>query len=162
MLLGGRGRNTHAESIINALYFLESSFSFVQLSKVIDHSYTDQLLFITALQFLALRVVGRWLAFISVLLQLSFPGPHPAQAFQSASMNLLVVVAPDFVAETVRDGWAGSVICLVIGCIFLAGHILGSGGFRNAFTTTAGILTSIGLSLLIVYPILALILHSTT
>ena len=43
------------------------------------------------------------------------------------SLLLLLVVAPSFVAYTIRDGVTGVFICLAIGCYLLQEHIRASG-----------------------------------
>ncbi|KAH9663342.1 Cold-regulated 413 plasma membrane protein 2 [Citrus sinensis] len=90
--------------------------------------------------------VGRWIAFIAVVLRLFFPRHFP-------------VVAPSFFAHTLKDSWVGVVICLLIGCYLLQEHIRASGGFRNSFTQGHGISNTLGIVLLLVYPVWALVLH---
>lgn len=75
------------------------------------------------------------------------------------SLLLLLVVAPSFVAYTIRDGLAGVFICLAIGCYLLQEHIRASGGFRNSFTKPHGVSNSVGIVLLLVYPIWGLVLR---
>ncbi|RRT60568.1 hypothetical protein B296_00015891 [Ensete ventricosum] len=75
------------------------------------------------------------------------------------ALILLLVVSPGFFAYTIRDGIVGVFICLAIGCYLLQEHIRASGGFRNSFTKSHGISNSIGIVLLLVYPIWRLVLH---
>jgi hypothetical protein len=74
------------------------------------------------------------------------------------ALILLMVVAPSLLADTVRDDWIGVVICLVIACYLLQEHIRASGGFRNSFTKANGISNTVGIILLVVYPVWALVL----
>lgn len=73
------------------------------------------------------------------------------------SLILLLVVAPDFFAHTLRNSWAGVVICLIIGCYLLQEHIRASGGFRNSFTQPNGVSNTVGIILLLVYPLWTLV-----
>lgn len=102
--------------------------------------------------------VGRWIAFIAVVLRLFFPRHFPDWLEMPGSLILLLVVAPGFFAGTVRGGILGVIICLVIGCYLLQEHIRASGGFRNSFTKRNGISNTIGIVLLLVYPVWGLIL----
>ncbi|XP_042492977.1 cold-regulated 413 plasma membrane protein 2 isoform X1 [Macadamia integrifolia] len=139
--------------------------------------------------------VGKWIAFIAVVLRLFFPRRFPgvggvsrndnglfirgfaehvgfnhayvAEALavrldwleMPGSLILLLVVAPSFFADTLRSSWVGIVICLGIGCYLLQEHIRASGGFRNSFTRTHGISNTLGIIILLVYPVWALVLH---
>ena len=76
-----------------------------------------------------------------------------------AALILLIVVAPSLFSSTIRDDWIGIVICLLIACYLLQEHIRASGGFRNAFTQRHGISNTLGLIIIIVYPIWALVLR---
>uniref|UniRef100_A0A2N9ID26 Uncharacterized protein n=1 Tax=Fagus sylvatica TaxID=28930 RepID=A0A2N9ID26_FAGSY len=109
--------------------------------------------------FAAIGEVGRWIAFIAVVLRLFFPRHFPDWLEIPGSFILLLVVAPSFFAYTVRDSWVGMLICLIIGCYLLQEHIRASGGFRNSFTQTHGISNTVGIILLLVYPVWALIVH---
>lgn len=75
------------------------------------------------------------------------------------SLILLLVVAPGFFAYTIKDSWVGVAICLIIGCYLLQEHIRASGGFRNSFTERHGISNTLGIILLLVYPVWSLVLH---
>ncbi|XP_058069172.1 cold-regulated 413 plasma membrane protein 2-like [Magnolia sinica] len=103
--------------------------------------------------------VGKWIAFIAVVLRLFFPRHFPDWLEMPGSLILLLVVAPSLFAHTFRDGLVGIIICLFIGCYLLQEHIRASGGFRNAFTKSHGISNTIGIVLLFVYPVWALVLH---
>ncbi|KAI8542320.1 hypothetical protein RHMOL_Rhmol08G0129200 [Rhododendron molle] len=102
--------------------------------------------------------VGKWIAFIAVVLRLFFPRHFPDWLEMPGSLILLLVVAPSFFADTLKDSWVGVVICLIIGCYLLQEHIRVSGGFRNSFTQPHGISNTVGIILLLVYPLWALVL----
>ncbi|XP_050366714.1 cold-regulated 413 plasma membrane protein 1 [Argentina anserina] len=105
--------------------------------------------------------IGRWIAFVAVILLLFFPKKFPEireWAEMPASLILLTVVAPSLIATTVRDSWIGLVICLAIGAYLLQEHIRASGGFRNAFTQPHGVSNTVGIICLFVYPVWALVL----
>lgn len=72
-----------------------------------------------------------------------------------AALIILIVVAPGLIANTFRDNIVGVVVCLVIACYLLQEHIRASGGFRNSFTKAHGVSNSIGIIILLVYPIWA-------
>ncbi|KAG8384496.1 hypothetical protein BUALT_Bualt04G0123700 [Buddleja alternifolia] len=101
--------------------------------------------------------VGKWIALIAVVLRLFFPRHFPDWLEMPGSLILLLVVSPDFFAHTIRDHWVGVAICLAIGCYLLQEHIRASGGFRNSFTQSHGISNTIGIILLLVFPIWALV-----
>ncbi|CAL9123748.1 unnamed protein product [Musa textilis] len=103
--------------------------------------------------------LGKWVALIAVILRLFFPRHFPDRLEMPGALILLLVVSPGFFAYTVRDSLIGVVICLAIGCYLLHEHIQASGGFRNSFTKSHGISNSIGIILLLVYPIWRLFLH---
>ncbi|XP_078178448.1 cold-regulated 413 plasma membrane protein 2-like [Carex rostrata] len=102
---------------------------------------------------------GKWVTFIGIVLRLFFPRYYPNWMEMPGSLLLLLVVAPSFVAYTIRDGLAGVFICLAIGCYLLQEHIRASGGFRNSFTKPHGVSNSVGIVLLLVYPIWRLVLY---
>ncbi|XP_051141200.1 cold-regulated 413 plasma membrane protein 2 [Andrographis paniculata] len=101
--------------------------------------------------------VGKWIAFVAVVLRLFFPRHFPDWLEMPGSLILLLVVSPGFFAHTLRDHWIGVALCLVIGCYLLQEHIRASGGFRNSFTQSNGISNSLGIILLLVFPIWALL-----
>jgi len=118
--------------------------------------------------------IGKWIAFVALVIRLFFPKHYPGSQESSwnsklssakewfdipASLFLLLVVAPDFFAVTVKNGIVGIIICLVIGCYLLQEHIRASGGFKAAFTKSNGLSNSIGILLLFVYPAWALIFY---
>ncbi|KAK2987503.1 hypothetical protein RJ640_012162 [Escallonia rubra] len=103
--------------------------------------------------------VGKWIAFVAVVLKLFLPRHFPDWLEMPASLILLLVVAPSFLADTLKDNLVGIFVCLVIGCYLLQEHIRASGGFRNSFTQTHGISNTIGILLLFAYPVWALVLH---
>ncbi|KAF5204904.1 Cold-regulated plasma membrane protein [Thalictrum thalictroides] len=102
---------------------------------------------------------GKWVAFITVVLRLFFPRHFPDWLEMPGSLILLLVVAPDLFAHTLRGSWVGVSMCLIIGCYLLQEHIRASGGFRNSFTQSHGISNTLGIILLLVYPIWSLVLH---
>ncbi|KAI9127757.1 hypothetical protein K1719_000750 [Acacia pycnantha] len=103
--------------------------------------------------------VGKWIAFIAVVLRLFFPRHFPDWLELPAALILLMVVAPGLFASTLRSSWVGVAICLAIACYLLQEHIRASGGFRNSFTKAHGISNTIGIILLLVYPVWALVLY---
>lgn len=70
---------------------------------------------------------------------------------------LICVVAPSLLSDYIRNNWLGVAICLGIGCYLLQEHIRASGGFRNSFTKSHGVSNSVGIVLLVVYPVWALL-----
>ncbi|XP_057964853.1 cold-regulated 413 plasma membrane protein 1-like [Malania oleifera] len=103
--------------------------------------------------------IGKWIAFITVVLRLFFPRRFPEWLEMPGSLILLIVVAPSLFASTLRSSWVGVGICLGIGCYLLQEHIRASGGFRNSFTKSNGISNTLGIILLLVYPAWALLLE---
>ena len=118
--------------------------------------------------------VGKWIAFVAVVLMLFFPTHFPGVKDSSwgsrmssykdwlempVSLILLLVVAPSLFAHSIKGSLVGTIICLVIGCYLLQEHIRASGGFRAAFTKSNGLSNSIGIFLLFVYPVWALVFH---
>ncbi|KAJ4732657.1 Cold-regulated 413 plasma membrane protein 2 [Rhynchospora pubera] len=102
---------------------------------------------------------GKWVTFIGIVLRLFFPRHYPHWMEMPGSLLLLLVVAPSFIAETIRDGLAGVIICLAIGCYLMQEHIRASGGFRNSFTKPHGVSNTMGIILILVYPIWRLVLY---
>ncbi|KAL5715077.1 hypothetical protein ACHQM5_016955 [Ranunculus cassubicifolius] len=101
--------------------------------------------------------VGLWIAFVAVVLKLFIPKHYPDWLEMPASLILLLVVAPNFFADTVRGGWIGTIVCLVIGCYLLQEHIRAAGSFKKAFAEAHGVSNTIGIILLFVYPVWALV-----
>ncbi|XP_021300329.1 cold-regulated 413 plasma membrane protein 1 [Herrania umbratica] len=101
--------------------------------------------------------VGKWIAFVAVVLRLFFPRRFPDWLELPAALILLIVVAPSLFSSTIRNDWIGLVICLAIACYLLQEHIRASGGFRNSFTKAHGISNTVGIILLLVYPAWALV-----
>ncbi|CAN8254776.1 unnamed protein product [Cochlearia groenlandica] len=101
--------------------------------------------------------VGKWIAFVAVVLRLFLPKHFPDWLEMPGSLILLLVVAPDFLAYHIRGTWIGSFVSVFIGCYLLQEHIRVLGGFRNAFTQPRGVSNTIGIILLLVYPVWALI-----
>lgn len=75
------------------------------------------------------------------------------------SLILLLIVAPGLFAHAFRGSWVGVAICLLIGCYLLQEHIRASGGFRNSFMQSHGISNTIGILLLLIYPMWRLIIR---
>ncbi|THG13425.1 cold-regulated 413 plasma membrane protein 1-like [Camellia sinensis] len=100
--------------------------------------------------------IGKWIAFIAVVLRLFFPKHFPDWLEMPGALILLIVVAPSLIADTLRDSFIGAVICLAIACYLLQEHIRASGGFRNSFTKSSGVSNSVGIIILLVYPVWAL------
>ena len=103
--------------------------------------------------------VGKWIAFVAVVLRLFFPKHFPDWLEMPGSLILLLVVSPHFLAHHIRGTWIGTVISLFIGCYLLQEHIRASGGFRNSFTQPRGVSNTLGIILLLVYPVWALIVR---
>lgn len=103
--------------------------------------------------------VGKWIAFIAVVLRLFFPRHFPDWLELPAALILLIVVAPSIFASNFRSNLVGVAICLAIACYLLQEHIRASGGFRNSFTKAKGVSNTVGIILLFVYPAWAFIIH---
>ncbi|KAL9229428.1 hypothetical protein vseg_004894 [Gypsophila vaccaria] len=103
--------------------------------------------------------VGKWIAIIAVVLRLFMPRHFPDWLELPGSMILLLVVAPDFIAHKMKDSWIGVAVMLIIGCYLLQEHIRATGGVRNSFTKKHGISNTIGLLLLMVYPVWAMLFY---
>lgn len=103
--------------------------------------------------------VGKWIAFVAVILRLFFPRHFPDWLELPGALILLIVVSPSLIAVTIRDNWIGLLVCLVIGCYLLQEHIRASGGFRNSFTKANGVSNTIGIIVLLVYPLWAIVLY---
>ncbi|XVE48627.1 hypothetical protein DITRI_Ditri01bG0016800 [Diplodiscus trichospermus] len=102
--------------------------------------------------------VGKWFALVAVVLRLFFPRRFPDWLELPAALILLIVVAPSLFSSIIRNSWVGLIICLAIACYLLQEHIRASGGFRNSFTKSHGISNTIGIILLLVYPVWALVI----
>lgn len=103
--------------------------------------------------------VGKWIAFIAVVLRLFFPRRFPDWLELPAALILLIVVTPSLFASNFRGNLVGVAICLAIACYLLQEHIRASGGFRNSFTKAKGVSNTVGIILLFVYPAWAFIIH---
>jgi len=103
--------------------------------------------------------VGKWIAFVAVVLRLFFPRHFPDWLELPGSLILLLVVSPSLFAHTFRNDLVGVAVCLIIACYLLQEHIRASGGFRNSFTQPHGYSNTIGIIILIVYPVWSLVLH---
>ncbi|XAR73926.1 hypothetical protein NMG60_11008058 [Bertholletia excelsa] len=102
---------------------------------------------------------GKWVAFIAVVLRLFFPRHFPEWLEIPGSLILLLVVSPGFFAVNVRNSWPAVAACVGIACYLLQEHIRASGGFRNSFTQRHGISNTLGIILLLAYPVWALLVH---
>ncbi|MBA0688161.1 hypothetical protein Goari_005965, partial [Gossypium aridum] len=134
--------NQYSYSAVNPLHLLESAFLPVQHLEVNPFCGGE---------------VGKWIAFIAVVLRLFFPTRFPDWLELPGALILLIVVAPSLFSSTIRNDWIGVVICLGIACYLLQEHIRASGGFRNSFTKANGISNTIGIIILLVYPAWALV-----
>ncbi|KAL4348269.1 hypothetical protein GQ457_17G001760 [Hibiscus cannabinus] len=103
--------------------------------------------------------IGKWIAFVAVILRLFFPRRFPDWLELPAALILLIVVAPSLFSSTLRNSLVGVLICLAIAGYLLQEHIRASGGFRNSFTKAHGISNTTGIILLLVYPAWALIIE---
>ncbi|KAI4298395.1 hypothetical protein L6164_031961 [Bauhinia variegata] len=103
--------------------------------------------------------VGKWIAFVAVILRLFFPKRFPDWLELPGALILLIVVAPSLFADTLRSSIVGVAICLIIACYLFQEHIRASGGFRNSFTQPHGISNTIGILLILVYPIWAVVVY---
>ncbi|XP_039050497.1 cold-regulated 413 plasma membrane protein 1-like [Hibiscus syriacus] len=101
--------------------------------------------------------VGKWIAFVAVVLHLFFPRRFPDWLELPGALIVLIVVAPSLFSSTIRNGWIGVVICLAIACYLLQEHTRASGGFRNSFTKANGISNTIGIIVILIYPAWALL-----
>ncbi|CAA2958152.1 cold-regulated 413 plasma membrane 2 [Olea europaea subsp. europaea] len=88
------------------------------------------------------------------------PRHFPDWLEMPGSLILLLVVAPNLFAHSVRDSWVGVAICPAISCYLLQEHMRASGGFRNSFTQSHGISNTVGIILLLVYPVWALVVRA--
>jgi len=101
--------------------------------------------------------IGKWIAFVAVIMRLFFPQNIKSYLEMPGAIILICVVAPSLLSDYIRNSWVGVAICLAIGCYLLQEHIRASGGFRNSFTKSNGISNSVGIVLLVVYPVWALL-----
>jgi len=100
--------------------------------------------------------VGKWIAFIAVVLRLFFPRHFPDWLEMPGSLILLLVVTPSLVCE-IRGWWIGVIVSLLIGAYLLQQHIRNNGGFRNAFAEKRGVSNTLGIILLFISPLWELI-----
>lgn len=75
------------------------------------------------------------------------------------SLIILLVVAPKLFAVTLRHTFVGIVIDLIIACYLLQEHIKASGGFRNSLTRSHGISNTLGILVILVYPVVELVIR---
>ncbi|CAL5333658.1 unnamed protein product [Camellia sinensis] len=142
MLFVGFGSNKledqHSYRTFNPIHFLQSSFISVQLAQWRDWKMDCfHRCGIASLLPQTFSCTWDWL---------EMPG----------ALILLIVVAPSLIADTLRDSFIGAIICLAIACYLLQEHIRASGGFRNSFTKSSGVSNSVGIIILLVYPVWAL------
>ncbi|KAL5557221.1 hypothetical protein UlMin_039457 [Ulmus minor] len=62
---------------------------------------------------------GRWLSFLAIAANLFFPEHCPVARF------ILFVITPDWVTKGLREGLAGSIVCLVIGVLLFITEVRG-------------------------------------
>ncbi|KAJ8431569.1 hypothetical protein Cgig2_025611 [Carnegiea gigantea] len=103
--------------------------------------------------------VGKWIGFIGVVLRLFFHRRFPDWLEMPGSLILLMVVAPDLFAHKVKEDWIGVAVLIFIGCYLLQEHIRATGGLRNSFTQSHGISNTVGLILLLSYPVWAMVIY---
>ncbi|KAH7351514.1 hypothetical protein KP509_19G000800 [Ceratopteris richardii] len=97
--------------------------------------------------------VGRWIAFIAIVLRLFFPRHFPDWLELPGALILLLVAAPSLLANNLRANVVGYIISLLIGVYLLQEHIRAAGGFRRALSEKNGISNTIGIILLFVCPL---------
>lgn len=101
--------------------------------------------------------VGRWIAFIAIILRLFLPRHFPDWLEIPGALILLLVAAPSLLANSLRASIVGYIFSLIIGVYLLQEHIRAAGGFRQAFAERHGISNTIGIILLFVCPLWELI-----
>jgi hypothetical protein len=106
--------------------------------------------------------IGRWIAFIAVVIRLFFAQRFPQLINRDLELPvafiLLIVTAPKIIVN-LRDHTLSDVICLLIGAYLLSQHTSHAGGFRRAFAESRGIPHTIGILLLFVAPAWSLFKH---
>ncbi|KAM0951540.1 hypothetical protein DsansV1_C03g0026651 [Dioscorea sansibarensis] len=75
------------------------------------------------------------------------------------SLILLLAVAPDLLAHSIRDSILGPCTCFFISCYLIQEHGRVSGGFKNSFTKSRGVSNCLGLVLILTYPTWCMILY---
>ncbi|XP_039140299.1 cold-regulated 413 plasma membrane protein 2-like [Dioscorea cayenensis subsp. rotundata] len=103
--------------------------------------------------------LGKWLALVAVLVRLFFPKHFPDWLELPASLILLLAIAPDLLAHSIRDSILGPCTCFFVSCFLVQEHIRASGGFKNSFTKSRGLSNCIGLVLILIYPTWSMILY---
>lgn len=101
--------------------------------------------------------IGRWIAFIAIVLRLFFPRHFPDWLELPGALILLLVAAPSLLANDLRANVVGYIFSLLIGVYLLQEHIRAAGGFRRAFSERHGVSNTIGIILLFVCPLWELI-----
>jgi hypothetical protein len=106
--------------------------------------------------------IGRWIAFIAVVIRLFFAPYFPnlihGDLELPAAAILLIVTAPSLVL-TVKDSIIGIVISLVIGIYLFVQHLNNSGGWRQAFGEAKGGAHTVGIVFLFLYPLYFLVFN---
>ncbi|KAJ7540194.1 hypothetical protein O6H91_10G004800 [Diphasiastrum complanatum] len=97
--------------------------------------------------------IGKWIAFVAVVMQLFFPRHVRDELELPAALVLLLVTLPNLLAIHVRNSIFGVLISMVIGAYLLYQHITAAGGFKKAFAGKRGVPVTIGILLLFVSPI---------
>ncbi|CAK9252574.1 unnamed protein product [Sphagnum jensenii] len=106
--------------------------------------------------------IGRWIAFIAVVIRLFFAPVFPniihGDLELPAATILLIVTAPALVLA-VKDSIIGVGISLVIGIYLFVQHLNNSGGWRQAFGEAKGGAHTVGIVFLFLYPLYFLFFH---
>ncbi|KFK32720.1 hypothetical protein AALP_AA6G280000 [Arabis alpina] len=94
------------------------------------------------------REFGKWIALLTVVLKLFFPKHFPESLEIPGATFLLIVVAPTFIVDVVRDPPS---LCLMTSLCLLTKHTKDCGGYKNSFTQNDKITCTIFLYLLFLY-----------
>ncbi|KAJ7287979.1 hypothetical protein O6H91_07G127100 [Diphasiastrum complanatum] len=97
--------------------------------------------------------IGKWIAFVAVVIRLFFPNLVRDKFELPAAIVILLVTLPSLIANQFRDSIFAIIVSLIIGAYLLHQHIQATGGFRNAFAAKRGIPITIGILLLFVSPL---------
>ncbi|XP_031270734.1 cold-regulated 413 plasma membrane protein 1-like isoform X1 [Pistacia vera] len=105
LLLNRTGRRSHLQTNLLVLYLFTS--------------------FPTVLFKILRGQVGCWVAFLAVGANLFYPQTCPVARF------ILFVIAPDWLADELRDGIAAGIFCLIMGVLLVIIEIRETRGFRD-------------------------------
>lgn len=100
---------------------------------------------------------GKWFAFIAVVVKLFFPRNFPDWLELPASLIVLIVVSPTWLAHYGRHSVWGTIVSLAIGVYLGYEHINAAGGFRAAFAEKKGIPVTVGIIVLSLAPFFELL-----